>query len=456
VFTSSVRGRAVRVGVVVLSLTGLVAVSACSLGSSEGSSASSAGKAAANGSPGSAASPAPSPSPSSGHTMPMGDTAAGQDKGAVAGIRLQSLVAQHSVLVADMMRARISRAPDVTQAVDAALGKNTQALATLVDNLFGTAAGQQFTDLWSGHIRYFYTYADALASEDAGALESARDGLAIAEVKMGDFFAGASAGRLPKATARAAVTAHIDHLLHQADAFAKRQYTVAGADYVMAYEHGYGMGGALAATLLPKTLATQLEQPQWKLRTGMTNLLGEHVALVLAAMRAANGDAADFQALAEGLNGNTTKLASAVESLFGGAASDKFQSMWADHVDALMAFTSSTVKDDDAGARAAQARLRAFEPALAGFLATATKSELSAQALAHAYNEHDQMLTEELTAYEAQDYNQAHQLSYQAYTQMFDVAGQLSNAIGVTLGANLPKGGTQTGGGGTAAKVGRH
>jgi hypothetical protein len=388
--------------------------------------------------------------------MPMTDPAAAQDKGAVAGIRLQSLIAQHSVLVADMMRARISRAPDVAQAVDSALGKNTQALASLVDNLFGTAAGQQFTDLWSGHIRYFYTYAGGLASKDSRALESARDDLAIAEVKMGDFFAGASAGRLPKATARAAVTAHIDHLLHQADAFAKGQYTQAGADYAMAYEHGYGMGGALAAALLPKTLVAQLEQPQWKLRSGMTNLLGEHVALVLAAMRAANGDAADFQALGDGLNHNTTKLASAVESLYGRAAADRFQSLWADHVDALMAFTSSTVKDDDAGAHAAEARLRTFEPALAGFLATATKSQLGAQALAHAYNEHDQMLCDELTAYEAKDYNQAHQLSYQAYTQMFDVAGQLANAIGVTLGAKLPKGGSQTGGGGTAAEGGRH
>jgi hypothetical protein len=65
------------------------------------------------------------------------------------------------------------------------------------------------------------------------------------------------------------------------------------------------------------------------------------------------------------------------------------------------------------------------------------------------------MLVGELTAYEAKDYNRAHQLSYQAYDQMFDVSGQLANAIGVTLGAKLPKGGSQTGGGGMAAEVGR-
>jgi len=387
--------------------------------------------------------------------MPAASSATANDKGAAAGIRLESLVAQHSVLVADMMRARISRAPDVAQAADAALNKNTQAMASLVDNLFGTAAGKQFTDLWSGHIHYFYTYADALAAKNTGAQASARNSLGTAEAKLGDFFAGASAGRLPKDAARGAVTTHIDHLLDQADAFAKGQYTAAGADYTMAYEHGYGMGGALAASLLPKSLVTQLDQPQWKLRANMTNLLGEHVALVVAAMRAANGNAADFTALAKGLNDNTAKLGSAVESLYGSAAADQFQNLWADHVDALMAYTSAKVKNDTAGASAAEARLRSFEPTLASFLAAATKSKLGAQALAHAYNEHDRMLVGELTAYQAKDYAQAHQLSYQAYDQMFDLAGQLANAIGVTLGDKLPKGGSQTGGGGMAAEVGR-
>ena len=382
-------------------------------------------------------------------------SAAVQDKGSAAGIRLQSLVAQHSVLVADMMRARIARAPDVAQAADAALSKNTQALASLVDNLFGAAAGQQFVDVWGGHVRYFYAYADALAAKDTGAQASARHDLATSEMKLGDFFAGASGGRLSKAAARQEVTAHINHLLAQADAFAKGQYAAAGADYTMAYEHGYEMGGALASTLLPKSLAAQLGQPQWRLRAALTDLLGEHVALVVAAMRAANGDAADFQALAKGLNDNTTKLGSAVEGLYGSAAADRFQSLWADHVDALMAYTSSTVKGDDAGARAADGRLQTFAPALAAFLSRATKSKLSAQALAQAYNEHDRMLVGELTAYEAKDYNRAHQLSYQAYDQMFDLAGQLANAIGLTLGADLPKGGSQTGGGGMAAEVGR-
>jgi hypothetical protein len=386
----------------------------------------------------------------------MADMAASspeQDKGAAAGIRLQSLIAQHSVLVADLMRARITRAPDVAQAADVALATNTKALSTLVDSLFGTKAGATFSDIWGAHIRYFYEYADALGTHDNAGLTAARAHLHTSETKIGGFFAGASGGRLTDAGARTAVTAHIEHLLGQADAFAKGNFAAAGEDYAMAYEHGFEMGGALASALLPRPLVAQLNQPEWRLRAALTNVLGEHVALVVAAMRAANGKAADFRAMGSALNANTVKLATAVDSLYGTAAAKRFQNIWADHVDALMAYTSSKVRGDDAGTSAAQARLRAFEPALARFLAGATASKLGAQALAHAFNEHDRMLAGELDSYQAKDYAQAHTMSYQAYQQMYDLAGQLSHAIGVTLGSKLPKGGSQTGGGGMARVV---
>jgi hypothetical protein len=381
--------------------------------------------------------------------------ASGQDQGASAGVRLASLVGQHSVLVADMMRARLRRAPDVAQAADSALGQNTQALSSLVDSLFGSKAGAQFAQVWGGHIRYFYAYADALANKDNQALAQAKAGLASSEAALGAFFSGASQGRLPESAARGAVTTHINHLLAQADAFNKGDFTAAAADYKMAYEHGFDMGGVLASTLLPKDVAAQLTQPQWKLRANLTKLLGEHVALVVASMRTATGQPADFKALGGSLNQNTTALGSAVYSLYGDKAGDKFQNLWADHVDALMTYTSATIKGDTTTADAAEARLRSFEPALAKFLAGATQSQLGAQALAHAYNQHDRMLVGELKAYQAKDYNQAHQLSYQAYDQMFDLSAQLSHAIGVTLSKKLPKGGSKTGGGGMASVVGR-
>ena len=111
----------------------------------------------------------------------------------------------------------------------------------------------------------------------------------------------------------------------------------------------------------------------------MTNLLGEHVALVVAAMRAATGNAADFAALGKGLNTNTTKLASAVSSLYGNAAANGFQNLWADHVDALLAYTSGKVSGNGSTTAQAQARLRAFEPSLAALPRAGRRSRSSAR-----------------------------------------------------------------------------
>jgi hypothetical protein len=68
---------------------------------------------------------------------------------------------------------------------------------------------------------------------------------------------------------------------------------------------------------------------------------------------------------------------------------------------------------------------------------------------------HDQMLLEEVQAFQAKDYAKAHDLGYSAYDEMFDLSAQLSHAIELTVATKLPHGGSQTGGGGMAGVVGR-
>ena len=120
-----------------------------------------------------------------------------------------------------------------------------------------------------------------------------------------------------------------------------------------------------------------------------------------------------------------------------------------------MTVTSASAQGDAVKQAEGQRQLRAFEPKLARFLDTATQSRIGADALAHAIAMHDQMLLEEIQAFQAKDYAKAHDLGYSAYDEMFDLAAQLSHAIQLTLGAKLPHGGSQTGGGGMAGVVGR-
>src|SRR3954466_14844830 len=78
-------------------------------------------------------------------------------------IDFEALLGQHSVLAADLMRSRIRGGDDFPQAANAALGKNRTAIANLVSQLFGKAAADQFSPMWSEHIVALFSYAGALA-----------------------------------------------------------------------------------------------------------------------------------------------------------------------------------------------------------------------------------------------------------------------------------------------------
>jgi hypothetical protein len=67
---------------------------------------------------------------------------------------------------------------------------------------------------------------------------------------------------------------------------------------------------------------------------------------------------------------------------------------------------------------------------------------------------HDRMLLDQLDAYAAKDYAQAHDIGYRTYDSSFTVSGQLATAIGSTVARRLPTGGSDTGGGGTAGTPG--
>jgi hypothetical protein len=211
----------------------------------------------------------------------------------------------------------------------------------------------------------------------------------------------------------------------------------------------------LAAALLPPESATVLTSPVWRLRSELGRMLAEHVALVVCATRAGLLNSAEFAADAESLNGSTRDLAGAMDALFGRAAAQQFQSMWADHVDALMAYTTGLATRDAKRRDDAKTRLNGFEAKLADFLAGATNGRLPADTLAYALANHDEMLIRHADTFAAKDYARAYDIAYTTYEHMFGLAGQLADAFGAAVASRLPSGGTETGMGGMAGVVGR-
>jgi hypothetical protein len=354
-----------------------------------------------------------------------------------------------------MMRGRIRGDEDFAQAANSALGRNTDAMTSLVSANFGAAAASRFGSLWSAHVAALSRYAGGLADHSDAERDDARAALVTFERDLGRFFSDASQGRLSPDLAQAAVLMHVDHLLKQADSYAAHDYATADQVYREGYEHTYDLGHTIAAALAPPAQAAGLDAASWRLRSELGRLLAEHVVLVIDATRAGVTNGSDFAAAANAVNGNTRDLAAAVDTLFGKQAAAGFQSLWADHIDQIIAYAAATVAHNADGRAAAVAKLHAFESRMAAFLDTATGHRLDSATLAKALVMHDQMLLQQTDAYAAKRYQQAHDVADTTYDHMIDLAGQLANAFGNTLAGRLPAGGPKTGQGGMAGVVGR-
>jgi hypothetical protein len=369
-------------------------------------------------------------------------------------ISLQAMLGQHSVLAADVMRSRIRGDDDFVQAANAALGKNTGDMTALVGTLFGKPAADAFGPMWSRHIVELVNYAGAIGDEDEAAKKASKDKLVVFEGELAEFFSGASNGRLPLDPAKKTVEEHIDHLTEQADAYARKDYAEADELYAVGYEHTYDMGLTLAGTLLPPDDAKVLEEPIWRLRSTLGKLLSQHAVLIEDVTRAAVSNSADFGASGSQINANTEAIAGAIDTLFGAEAAKAFQDLWAGHVEQLVAYSAATAKKDADKQAAAKEALTGFETKMAAFLGVATGHKLSDADLASALTAHDKMLMQHADAYAAKDYQTAHDLGYQTFDHMMDLARTLADAFGETVAAKLPKGGAATGHGGEAGIVG--
>jgi hypothetical protein len=369
-------------------------------------------------------------------------------------LQFQSLLGQHTVLAADMMRGRIRNDPDLAQATNAALGKNTDAIGKLFSAEFGATAAQTFTPLWAGHVTALFNYARGLGDNDQAAMAQAKVSVTGIEGKLAAFFASRSGGKLTTQAAMAGVTDHVSHLLLQADQYAAKDYAKSDATYREGYAHAFAAGQGIGTALLTPAQGKTLDTPTWRLRSALTQLLGEHVELVIGALRSGATDAPDFKAAAAAVNGNTTDLAGAIGVLFSPAAGSAFQQMWADHIDLLVQYAASIAKGDDAARTQVSSGLNGFEGKLSAFLATATGNKLAAQTLAKALGSHDTMLRQQVDAFVAKDYVTAHDVAYSTYQEMFGLSGQLAQAFGLTVAKRLPVGPAQTGRGGMAAVIG--
>jgi hypothetical protein len=384
------------------------------------------------------------------HTMRMAAATAAPTSPRQVRAGFEQLLGLHALLAARQMRSQVLAAPDFGQVAGAALQANTDALTKLVALAYGASQADRFRTLWQRHLADLSAYAKGVAGHDTSASQTARAALLADANAYGSWLAGASGGRVPASDAAAGVRMHVEELMGQTDAAAARDYAKADRIERLAYEHMFSAGAALATASVTPEVAVGLDTPPERLRSAFAMLLGEHMELIVEAQRATFAGGPQFKAAAAQVNANTAALTKAMAAIVGPAKAAEFQTAWANHVEGLLAYTSAVANRDEAAKAAAKRNLDGFADRLALYFSDVVKNVLATDPLTQAITAHDQHLIDHVEAYAAKDYARAQQMELDGYQQMLGVANTLIDAIQRTVKPRLPKGGSQTGGGGTA------
>ena len=401
------------------------------------------------GRPSSARSTAPAPISMPG--MKVGSAAAVPTSPTELRLRLEELLGEHAILMVRRMRGSIDGERQFIDAAQGVLDENTNELVAAVSSVYGSAVGAQFRRSWQDHIGGLIAYSDALARRDVPAEKKARAALAAYVTQYGTLIATATHGRLQAAAVSRDVAAHVDHLLMQVDAYAQKDYPRAFAlereAYAMMFSTGKVLAGAMATTRPSGELPAGFDSTPERLRSALGMLLGEHAELAFDATRAVVAGSPTAVPAAQTLDENTRDIIAAMQAALGQAAAQKFGAVWADHIDALVAFAVAVAKGDDVGQAAARRRLDAFPAQLGALLTPLAAGRVQEQTVLAAMREHDAQLLQQVTAYAARDYPHAQDIAYAGYAHMFAIATTLAAVLEGRASSAAPLGGAATGGG---------
>jgi hypothetical protein len=364
--------------------------------------------------------------------------------------QFEQLLGQHALLAVRLTRSQLSKAADVAQVAEASLQHNSDALSQLVNTAYDDTQRDRFQQLWQGYVSDLSTYATAAASQDTSAKQQARAELMAYCDDYGSWLATASNGQVQPDDAVRTARTRVTGLMGQVDAYAARDYGQAYKLERDTYQATFTAGATLTKASVTPKAAAKLDTPPEQLRSAFAMLLGEHMELVIDAQRATFAGAPEFEAAAAQVNANTATLTKAMAGIVGPTKAAEFEAAWANHVEGLLAYSTAVAGKDQAAKELAAQNLSGFGARLAFYFSDIVRNKLPVEALTEVLGVHDKHLIDQVNAYAADDYAKAEKLQLEGYTQMLGVANTLVDAIQRTVKPQLPKGGSLTGGGGTA------
>ena len=180
---------------------------------------------------------------------------------------------------------------------------------------------------------------------------------------------------------------------------------------------------ATAAASAPKTDTKAAD-----LRVLLNGLEQEHVALAADATRAGFDGTASFKPAADSLDANSHDIASAVGSVYGKEAGDKFYEIWNSHIGFFVDYTVAAKGGDKAGMDKAVQNLNGYVEAVSDFFSQANPN-LPKEAVASLVTAHVGLLKDAVDTYGAGDINASFAKEREARTQIGTIADAIAGAI---------------------------
>ncbi|MFN2521302.1 MAG: hypothetical protein ABR525_09675 [Candidatus Limnocylindria bacterium] len=353
-------------------------------------------------------------------------------------VSLGRLLAEHTFLVMEQMRAGVAPAPDIKETA-IAVEANTTELQSMIGQVYGAPAGQAFGDLWRAHIGYIVDYGLANQKGDEAGKQRSLASLAKYRDDLSGFLAKANPNISAAAEAEV-LEQHIQHFI----LYSTKDYAKAYDLQRQAYAHMFSLGDGLAAALIKQFPTTFTGEPvafspASSLRVGLGRSFGEHAVLTMEAMRSRLANSPDASAVSTSLDGNRADLASWVSQIYGAPAGAAFDALWQKHVKAYLDYVDGVANKDTAAKQKASDALLAGEHDLAKFLSGANPN-LTEAGVDGVLAEHIRGLTGQVDAYAAQDYPKTYSLVRSAYAHMFVLGDALATAIAQQFPNEFPTG----------------
>ena len=354
-------------------------------------------------------------------------------------VQLGRLLGEHALLVIEAMRTGISGGEQF-EVVAGAVEDNTLELVAAVEDVYGPAAGEEFGEHWRAHIAYLVDYTRAVAADDPEAQALAAEQLEGYVEHFSHFLSSANP-LLPEDVVADLIDEHRAQLSQIAE--------IAEGDYDQGYEalretyrHMYAIGDGLALAIVgqfPERFPGREVAfgPAVDVRVTLDRLLGEHVYLAAAVMRARLERAEDFSAAVGTVEANSAELSGVIEGIYGGAAGAAFNDLWSSHVEHYLAYVDAVAADDASGGEAALAALGTYRADFGEFLADANPY-VDAEALQTMLARHTDHLTEQVVLYRDEAYEDAYRIGRHGYAQTAELAAGLGGAIADQFPVRFP------------------